>query len=128
MLCVIGRVDGFLNRAVEPIGHLYGQRSARQQTGIKCGEQGPVVIEPLQGRVAIDDFCLNLGEPVGDIRLFPDDGGLVASFRQVAVQATVNGHAYQTVAEPDGESGHWVRIDAKQQRAAALVGVRKALG
>lgn len=38
---------------------------------------------------------------------------------QVAVQATVNGHACQTVAEPDGESGHWVRIDAKQQRAAA---------
>ena len=38
---------------------------------------------------------------------------------QVAVQATVSGHACQTVAEPDGESGHWVRIDAKQQRAAA---------
>jgi hypothetical protein len=39
---------------------------------------------------------------------------------QVAVQATVNGHACQTVAEPDGEPGHWVRIDAKQQLAAAL--------
>ena len=39
---------------------------------------------------------------------------------QVAVRATVNGHACQTVAEPDGEFGHWVRIDAKQQRAAAL--------
>lgn len=38
----------------------------------------------------------------------------------MAVQATVNGHACQTVAEPDGESGHWVRIDAKQKRAAAL--------
>jgi Domain of unknown function (DUF1905) len=32
---------------------------------------------------------------------------------QVAVQATVNGHACQTVAGPDGESGRWVRIDAK---------------
>lgn len=39
---------------------------------------------------------------------------------QVAVQATVNGHACQTVVEPDGESGHWVRIDAKQRPAAAL--------
>jgi len=38
----------------------------------------------------------------------------------VAVQAAVNGHACQTVVEPDGESGHWVRIDAKQQLAAAL--------
>ena len=37
----------------------------------------------------------------------------------MAVQATVNGHTCQTVAEPDGEPGHWVRIDAKQQRAAA---------
>jgi hypothetical protein len=39
---------------------------------------------------------------------------------QVAVQAAVNGHACQAVVEPDGGSGHWVRIDAKQQRAAAL--------
>jgi len=39
---------------------------------------------------------------------------------QVAVQATVNGHAFQTVVEPDGEFGHWVRIDAKPQRAAAI--------
>ena len=39
---------------------------------------------------------------------------------QVAVQATVNGHAFETVVEPDGESGHWMRIDATQQRAAAI--------
>ena len=39
---------------------------------------------------------------------------------QVAVQATVNGHVFQTVVEPDGEFGHWMRIDAKQQRAAAI--------
>ena len=36
------------------------------------------------------------------------------------LQATVSGHACQTVAGPVGESGHWVRLDAKQQRAAAL--------
>ena len=39
---------------------------------------------------------------------------------QVAVQATVNGHAFQIVVEPDGEFGHWMRIDSKQQRAAAI--------
>jgi hypothetical protein len=39
---------------------------------------------------------------------------------QVAVHATVNGHAFDTVVEPDGEFGHWMRIDAKQHRAAAL--------
>ena len=39
---------------------------------------------------------------------------------QVAVQATVNGHVFQTVVEPDGEFGHWMRMDAKQRRAAAV--------
>ena len=39
---------------------------------------------------------------------------------QVAVQATVNGHVFQTVIEPDGEFGHWMRMDARQQRAAAI--------
>jgi hypothetical protein len=39
---------------------------------------------------------------------------------QVAVQATINGHAFPAVVEPDGESGHWMRFDAKRQRGAAL--------
>jgi hypothetical protein len=39
---------------------------------------------------------------------------------QVAVQGTLNGHQFQTVLEPDGYFGHWMRIDTKLQRAAAL--------
>ena len=39
---------------------------------------------------------------------------------QVAVQGTINGHPFQTVLEPDGNSGHWMRIDGKLQQAAAL--------
>ena len=39
---------------------------------------------------------------------------------QVAVQGTINGHGFQTVLEPDGHSGHWMRIDERQQRAAAI--------
>ena len=54
------------------------------------------------------------------VRLPEKASNQLPSRGQVAVQATVNGHACQTVAEPDGESGHWVRIDARQQRAAAL--------
>ena len=53
------------------------------------------------------------------VRLPEKASNQLPSRGQVAVQATINGHACQTVAEPDGESGHWVRIDAKQQRAAA---------
>ena len=54
------------------------------------------------------------------LRLPQEASNQLPSRGQVAVQATVNGHACQTVVEPDGESGHWVRIDAQQQRAAAL--------
>jgi hypothetical protein len=39
---------------------------------------------------------------------------------QVAVQGTINGHGFQTVLEPDGYFGHWMRIDGKLQQIAAL--------
>lgn len=39
---------------------------------------------------------------------------------QVAVRGTINGHAFQSVLEPDGYFGHWMRIDGKLQRIAAL--------
>jgi hypothetical protein len=42
---------------------------------------------------------------------------------QVAVQGTINGSQFQTVLEPDGNSGHWMKIDRKlQERAAASAG------
>jgi hypothetical protein len=39
---------------------------------------------------------------------------------QVAVRGTINGHQFQTVLEPDGNFGHWMRIDRKLQGIAAL--------
>jgi len=39
---------------------------------------------------------------------------------QVAVQGTINGHRFQTVLEPDGNFGHWMRIDRKLKESAAL--------
>lgn len=39
---------------------------------------------------------------------------------QVAVHGTINGHQFQTVLEPDGNFGHWMRIDRKLQGIAAL--------
>jgi hypothetical protein len=39
---------------------------------------------------------------------------------QVAVEGMINGHQFQTVLEPDGDFGHWMRIDGKLQKAAAL--------
>jgi len=39
---------------------------------------------------------------------------------QVAVTGTINGHAFQTVIEPDGLFGHWIKVDEKLQKTAAL--------
>lgn len=59
-----------------------------------------------------------------------DDTGLVrlpeaASERlpsrgQVAVHATIGGQPFETVVEPDGRRGHWVRVDDRLQQAAGI--------
>jgi uncharacterized protein YdeI (YjbR/CyaY-like superfamily) len=54
------------------------------------------------------------------LRLPEKASGKLSSRGQVAVQAKINGHAFQTVVEPDGESGHWIKIDGKLKRTAAL--------
>ncbi|HVC75759.1 MAG TPA: YdeI/OmpD-associated family protein [Candidatus Micrarchaeaceae archaeon] len=51
--------------------------------------------------------------PVKASRKLPSRG-------QVAVLGSINGHAFRTVLEPDGEFGHWMRIDGPLQRSAAL--------
>lgn len=39
---------------------------------------------------------------------------------QVAVHGTINGHGFQTVLEPDGAGGHWMKFDGKLQRTAGI--------
>lgn len=39
---------------------------------------------------------------------------------QVAAHATLNGHAFTTVLEPDGLRGHWLSIEEDQRAATAL--------
>src|ERR1700716_248924 len=54
------------------------------------------------------------------LRLPEKASGKLPSRGQVAVQGTINGHAFQTVLEPDGYFGHWMKIDGKLQETAAL--------
>src|SRR3984885_14646979 len=54
------------------------------------------------------------------LRLSAAASKMLPSRGQVAVQGTINGHTFQTVLEPDGESGHWMRLDGKLQRSAAV--------
>jgi hypothetical protein len=39
---------------------------------------------------------------------------------QVAIQGTINGHEFQSVLEPDGDFGHWLRVDEELQLGAGL--------
>ena len=39
---------------------------------------------------------------------------------QVAVTGTINGRRFQTVVEPDGTFGHWIKVEPKLRKAAAL--------
>jgi uncharacterized protein DUF1905/bacteriocin resistance YdeI/OmpD-like protein len=54
------------------------------------------------------------------VRLPEKASAKLPSRGQVAVQGTVNGHEFQTVLEPDGARGHWMRVDANLQRTAAI--------
>ena len=54
------------------------------------------------------------------VRLPEKASAKLPSRGQVAVQGTINGREFQTVLEPDGCSGHWMRIDEKLQRTAAI--------
>jgi hypothetical protein len=54
------------------------------------------------------------------VRLPDDASAELPSRGQIAVTGVMNGHAFQTVLEPDGRRGHWLKVDTKLQRAAAL--------
>jgi hypothetical protein len=53
-------------------------------------------------------------------RLPEKASGKLPSRGQVAVRGTINGHGFRTVLEPDGNFGHWMRIDGKLRKSAAL--------
>jgi hypothetical protein len=54
------------------------------------------------------------------LRLPEKASGKLPSRGQVAVQGTINGHGFQTVVEPDGSLGQWIRIDRRLQQDAAV--------
>ena len=60
----------------------------------------------------IDNATL-LRLPVAASKKLPSRG-------QVAVQGTLNGHEFSTVVEPDGDFGHWIKLDARLRRAAGV--------
>jgi hypothetical protein len=51
------------------------------------------------------------------LRLPEEASEKLPSRGQVAVQGTIQGHEFQTVLEPDGCSGHWMRVDDELRQA-----------
>ena len=66
------------------------------------------------------DAALSKIEKSTILRLPKGASGKLPSRGQVAVQGTINGHRFETVLEPDGDFGHWMRIDRKLQGGAGL--------
>jgi hypothetical protein len=54
------------------------------------------------------------------VRLPDDASRRLPSRGQVAVQGSINGHEFQTVVEPDGLKGHWMKVDDELRGAAAI--------
>lgn len=54
------------------------------------------------------------------IRLPAEASAQLPSRGQVAVHAVLNGHALETVIEPDGRRGHWIPLDERTRSAIAL--------
>jgi hypothetical protein len=53
------------------------------------------------------------------LRLPDDASAKLPSRGQVAVTGVLNGLAFQTVLEPDGKRGHWLKVDKKLRQALA---------
>ena len=54
------------------------------------------------------------------LRLPETAGRHLPSRGQVAVHGTINGAEFQAVLEPDGNSGHWLKVDDTLQHAAGI--------
>ena len=54
------------------------------------------------------------------VRLPEDASEQLPSRGQVAVHASMGGHDFETVVEPDGRRGHWIRVDETLRRAARV--------
>lgn len=54
------------------------------------------------------------------VRLPAEASAALPSRGQVAAEATLNGHAFETVLEPDGRRGHWVALDRELVQCLSL--------
>jgi Domain of unknown function (DUF1905)/Bacteriocin-protection, YdeI or OmpD-Associated len=78
------------------------------------------VTQRTEGAVIRFDATLSMIGTSTVVRLPETVSKSLPSRGQVAVHGTVNGVEFQTVLEPDGNSGHWMRVDDALQYAAGI--------
>jgi Domain of unknown function (DUF1905)/Bacteriocin-protection, YdeI or OmpD-Associated len=66
------------------------------------------------------EAVLSAIEDTGLVQLSRPASEQLPSRGQVAVHASIDGHPFETVVEPDGRKGHWVRVDRHLQEAAGV--------
>jgi hypothetical protein len=86
--------------------------TGRQNTVAMSDRPGPPGIRFDAALSAIGEATI-LRLPQGASRALPSRG-------QVAVRGTIDGHAFETVLEPDGRFGHWMRIDTGLRGTAGI--------
>ena len=87
------------------------------------------VAQPADEATIRFDARLSTVDTTTVLRLPETASNKLPSRGQVAVHGTINGVAFQTVLEPDGNSGHWMRVpDTLQQAAGINAGDTATLG
>jgi hypothetical protein len=78
------------------------------------------VTQRTAGATAQFDATLSTIDAATLLRLPETASKRLPSRGQVAVHGTINGAEFETVLEPDGRFGHWMKVDEALQRAAAI--------
>jgi hypothetical protein len=78
------------------------------------------VTQRTQGATVRFDATLSAIDTSTLLRLPETASKNLPSRGQVAVHGTINGVEFQTVLEPDGNFGHWMRVDDTLQHAAGI--------
>jgi uncharacterized protein DUF1905 len=79
-----------------------------------------VVTQRTEGATIRFDAALSTIDTSTVLRLPETASKNLRSRGQVAVHGTINGVEFQTVLEPDGNFGHWMRVDDTLQHAAGI--------
>ena len=87
---------------------------------VRHGEARGAATQPADEETIRFDARLSTIDAPTVLRLPEQTSESLPSRGQVAVHGTINGIAFQTVLEPDGNSGHWMRVPDTLQRAAGI--------